>query len=190
MFYLRQLFFANFDLKVHTDQGAYCVKVPEQVTEPVTIDPDDYTKLWNEMRENISLVKGRNLGAGQGTFNHIAGGYDAGYYGYGDIPIFQSRDEVHNTLDSRYTYSLVFAADMYATVFKADPLDPARGQRYRDHILRPGGSQDDIESLKVRCLYCQQGRAAVDALTQSFLGREPNSEAFIKELFGSQGASS
>ena len=39
---------------------------------------------------------------------------------------------------------------MYATVFKADPLDPARGKRYRDKILLPGGSQDDIESLKVR----------------------------------------
>ena len=49
-----------------------------------------------------------------------------------------------------YTYSLVFAADMYATVFKADPLDPARGQRYRQNVLLPGGSQDDIESLKVR----------------------------------------
>ncbi|KAI0822314.1 Metalloprotease [Trametes gibbosa] len=129
LFYLRQLFFANFDLKVHTDQEAA-----------------DYTKLWNEMRESISLVKGGNLGAGQGSFNHIAGGYDAGYYGY--------------------TYSLVFAADMYATVFKADPLDPVRGQRYRDKILRPGGSRDEIDSLK------------------DFLGREPNADAFIEELFG------
>lgn len=83
------------------------------------------------MRENISLVKGDNLGAGQGSFNHIAGGYDAGYYGY--------------------TYSLVFAADMYATVFKKDPLDPTRGQRYREKILLPGGSRDEIDSLKVRC---------------------------------------
>lgn len=46
-------------------------------------------------------------------------------------------------------YSLVFAADMYATVFKADPLDPARGQKYREKILRVGGSRDDIDSLKV-----------------------------------------
>ncbi|KAI8969624.1 Metalloprotease [Trametes punicea] len=134
LFYLRQLFFANFDLKVHTDQ-----------------EPADYTKLWNDMRENISLVKGNNLGAGQGTFNHIASGYDAGYYGY--------------------TYSLVFAADMYATIFKPDPLDPARGQRYRQKILLPGGSRDEIDSLK------------------DFLGREPNSEAFVKELFGQSGAS-
>ena len=83
------------------------------------------------MREQISLVKGKNLGAGEGTFNHIAGGYDAGYYGY--------------------MYSLVFAADMYATVFKPDPLDPKHGKLYRDEILRPGVSRDEIDSLKVRC---------------------------------------
>ncbi|PIL22512.1 hypothetical protein GSI_15201 [Ganoderma sinense ZZ0214-1] len=131
LFYLRQLFFANFDLKVHTDQEAA-----------------DYTELWNNMREEVSLVKGKNLGSGEGTFNHIASGYDAGYYGY--------------------TYSLVFAADMYATIFKEDPLDPQRGRQYRDKILRPGGSRDEIDSLK------------------DFLGREPNSDAFIQELFGSQ----
>jgi len=48
----------------------------------------------------------------------------------------------------RYTYSLVFAADMYATVFKKDPLDPSLGQLYRDKILRVGGSKEEIESLK------------------------------------------
>jgi Zn-dependent oligopeptidase len=50
----------------------------------------------------------------------------------------------------RYTYSLVFAADMYATVFKGDPLDPDRGKRYREKILGPGGSRDDLDSLTVR----------------------------------------
>ena len=75
---------------------------------------------------------------------------------------------------TRYTYSLVFAADMYgkinisetsisnesdlyfppclATVFKADPLDPARGKIYRDKILLPGGSRDEVDILKVRLL--------------------------------------
>lgn len=51
----------------------------------------------------------------------------------------------------RYTYSLVFAADMYATVFKQDPLDPALGQRYRESILKPGGSREETDSLKVGC---------------------------------------
>ena len=117
LFYLRQLFFANFDLKVHTDQ-----------------DAADYTELWNTMREEISLVKGKDLGPGEGSFNHIAGGYDAGYYGY--------------------MYSLVFASDMYATVFKKDPLDPERGRLYREKILRVGGSRDDIDSLKVSTPPC------------------------------------
>ncbi|KAG9227507.1 metalloendopeptidase [Pleurotus ostreatus] len=129
LFYLRQLFFAKFDIKVHTDK-----------------ESADYSALWNSLREKISLVKADKPAPGQGTFGHITGGYDAGYYGY--------------------TYSLVFAADMYATVFKADPLDPSRGKKYADEILRPGGSREELDSLK------------------AFLGRPPNSDAFLKELFG------
>ncbi|KAI9567695.1 hypothetical protein HD554DRAFT_2267097 [Boletus coccyginus] len=129
LYYLRQLFFANFDLSVHNN----------------SLDADtDYTKLWNELRETISLVQGDKYTHGQGAFGHIVGGYDAGYYGY--------------------TYSLVFAADMYATVFKKAPLDPKLGKLYRDKILLVGGSQDDMDSLK------------------DFLGREPNPKAFIDEI--------
>ena len=39
-----------------------------------------------------------------------------------------------------------------ATVFKADPLDPARGKLYRDKVLSLGGSRDEIDILKVRLL--------------------------------------
>jgi len=131
LYYLRQLFFASFDMKVHTDQEA-----------------TDYTDLWNDMRESISLVRSGKRTPGQGTFAHITGGYEAGYYGY--------------------MYSLVFAADMYATVFKKDPLDPSLGDRYRRSILAPGGSREEIDSLT------------------EFLGRPPNSEAFLRELFGSE----
>ena len=46
-------------------------------------EPTDYTKLWNSLRESISLVKGSETAEpGQGTFAHITGGYDAGYYGF------------------------------------------------------------------------------------------------------------
>jgi Zn-dependent oligopeptidase len=48
-------------------------------------------------------------------------------------------------------YSLVFAADMYATVFKKDPLDPMLGYKYKNSILRPGGSREELDSLTVRC---------------------------------------
>ena len=67
---------------------------------------------------------------------------------------------------NRYSYSLVFAADMYQTVFKEDPLDATRGDRYRRSILQPGGSREELDSL------------------EEFLGRPPNSDAFMKELFG------
>jgi len=129
LLYLRQLFFAWFDYRVHTDK-----------------DKEDVTALWNDLRERVSLVKGGKRSAGQGSFGHLVGGYDAGYYGY--------------------TYSLVFAADMYSTVFKSDPLDPGRGNRYRTSILEPGGSREELDSLK------------------EFLGRPPNPDAFMEEIFG------
>ena len=91
------------------------------------------------------------------------------------------------TMGRRYTYSLVFAADMYATRFKADPLDPARGKLYREQILPPGGSQDDIKSLEVRTPHRRFQRRLdlpLFFMCQDFLGRPPNSEAFVKELFG------
>ncbi|KAJ7784621.1 metallopeptidase MepB [Mycena metata] len=134
LFYLRQVFFAKFDIKVHTDQEA-----------------EDYTQLWNTMREEISLVKAEKACPGQGSFGHISGGYDAGYYGY--------------------TYSLVFATDMYSTIFKGAPLDPTRGKLYRDKILKFGGAREELDSL------------------EDFLGRPPNSDAFLKELFGTVPAS-
>ncbi|KAF8674541.1 Peptidase family M3 [Rhizoctonia solani] len=135
LFYLRQIFFGKFDIKVHT-----------QDTQGAKAD-HDYSTLWGKLREETSLVKsGSSATHGQATFAHITGGYDAGYYSY--------------------AYSLVFAADMYKTVFKGAPLDPARGKLYRDKILRPGASRDEIDSLK------------------DFLGREPNSEAFLENLLG------
>ncbi|EJD41303.1 zincin, partial [Auricularia subglabra TFB-10046 SS5] len=112
---------------------------------------EDYTKLWARLREETSLVKGPARDApGQGAFAHLTGDYDAGYYGY--------------------AYSLVFAADMYRAVFAADPLSAAAGRKYRDEILRPGGSRDEMDSLK------------------AFLGRPPNSDAFLEQLLGSQKA--
>jgi metallopeptidase MepB len=84
---------------------------------------------------------------GQASFGHIAGGYDAGYYGWSHL--FYQTELSFDISPVRYLYSLVFAADMYATVFKEAPLDPARGRLYREKILKVGGSRKELESLKV-----------------------------------------
>jgi Zn-dependent oligopeptidase len=47
----------------------------------ICLDKQDVTALWNDLREQVSLVKGGKRSAGQGSFGHIVGGYDAGYYG-------------------------------------------------------------------------------------------------------------
>jgi len=132
LFSLRQLFFGTFDIKVHTE----------------TKDGDvDYSKLWCDLREEVSLVKtGDKITPGQGSFGHIMGGYDAGYYGY--------------------LYSQVFSADMYHEVFSKDPMSSQAGKKYRKEILLPGGSRDEMDSLK------------------AFLGRAPSSDAFLKSILG------
>lgn len=43
-------------------------------------------------------------------------------------------------------------------------MDKKTGMRYRQHVLQPGGSQPELESLS------------------NFLGREPNDEAYYSEV--------
>jgi metallopeptidase MepB len=60
--------------------------------------------------------------------------------------------------------SNVYALDMFYTVFKADPMNPKEGRRYRHTVLERGGSQPEMKTL------------------EDFLGRKPSTEAFYKEL--------
>jgi thimet oligopeptidase len=63
-----------------------------------------------------------------------------------------------------YMWSKVYAADMF-TRFKAEGLlNEQTGSEYRKEILEKGSSRDELDSVK------------------AFLGREPNSEAFFKDL--------
>ena len=63
-----------------------------------------------------------------------------------------------------YLSSQVYSADMFHSVFEKDPMDGKEGRRYRHTVLEKGGSQDEMETLK------------------EFLGREPNGDAFNREL--------
>lgn len=111
------------------------------------LDTLDLFKTWNKLREEITLLPSDgNATKGYASFGHIAGGYESGYYGY--------------------LYSLVYAADIYYSLFKDDPMNATNGIRYRDIILKPGGSKEIKDNLV------------------ELLGREPNSEAFLQEIFG------
>ncbi len=63
-----------------------------------------------------------------------------------------------------YLWSHVFGDDMYTRFEQSGPLDSATGAEYRRTVLERGGSVDG------------------DELVRSFLGREPNNEAFLRGL--------
>jgi thimet oligopeptidase len=63
-----------------------------------------------------------------------------------------------------YLWSRVFGDDMFTRFEQAGVLDPVTGLEYRRKVLERGGSVDG------------------DVLVREFLGREPNSDAFLREL--------
>ena len=63
-----------------------------------------------------------------------------------------------------YLWSRVFGDDMFTRFEEPGASVSAVGAEYRQHILEPGGTAD------------------ADQLIQRFLGREPNADAFLREL--------
>ncbi|KAI9146266.1 hypothetical protein BKA69DRAFT_1162856 [Paraphysoderma sedebokerense] len=111
---LRQLTFGLFDLTIHT------VKAGEEKV--------DTTHLFNKCREEVGLIKAPEGTFGQATFDHLMGGYDAGYYGY--------------------MWSLVYSADIFYSRFLPEGvLNKKVGLDYRSKVLTPGGSRDGMDML-------------------------------------------
>ena len=105
--YGRQWLLATFDMALSTD-------------------PQPPLALWKNLEAATPLghVEGTFFPA---SFEHIAGAYAAGYYGY--------------------MWSQVIALDMLSA-FKKDMLDPKVGARYRDTILAQGGQEEEMKMVR------------------------------------------
>ncbi len=101
------------------------------------------TEVLKEVQADISLIKYMEGTHFHTAFGHL-NGYGASYYGY--------------------LWSKVYAQDMFSVFDANGILDTTTGIRYRDIILAPGSSRDEL------------------GLVKEFLGRDPNNKAFLKEL--------
>jgi thimet oligopeptidase len=100
---------------------------------------DVVKKLQNQLTP-FAYLDGTNM---QASFIHLTA-YGAGFYSY--------------------TWSRVYAEDMFSVFEKNGIMDPKTGLRYRDYILAKGGTDEEYN------------------LVRNFLGREPNQEAFFRSL--------
>jgi thimet oligopeptidase len=104
----------------------------------------DVTSFFNDLRLKMIQLPGVDGEAFPASFGHLVSGYDGVIYGY--------------------LLADTFAADLFHTKFKGNPLDPVAGSAYRKAILEPCGSVDPM-----------------DLLTR-YLGRKPTIDAFLSNL--------
>ncbi len=63
-----------------------------------------------------------------------------------------------------YQWSLVYACDMFQRFKELGMLSPEAGRMYREKVLERGGTMDGLD------------------LVRDFLGREPEMEAYLRNL--------
>ncbi len=121
---VRQLEFAMFDLRLHSEIDASAGPVPmEQVL-----------ALLDEVRREVAVIVPPAWHRFPNSFSHIfAGGYAAGYYSYKWAEVLSAD---------------AFEAFEEAGAGKGSLLDPVTGERFWREILAVGGSRPAIESFK------------------------------------------
>ncbi len=103
----------------------------------------------------LKATPGTNFAA---SFGHLAGGYDATYYGY--------------------MWAEVYSADMFERFEREGLMSEATGLSYRQEILAAGGTRDSAVRLRrsrERTLMRGLGQESL----RRFLGREPDMRAFL-----------
>jgi Zn-dependent oligopeptidase len=107
---LRQVFFSLIDMYYHT--------------KPV----EDTTALWLKVFTEVTGMELPPNTVPDASFEHLMGGYQAGYYGY--------------------QWSKVFAQDVFTMFEQNGYFDEKTGLEYRQKILSPGGSRDPEEMIR------------------------------------------
>ena len=98
-----QAFYAQYDMTIHG-------------TKPQS----DVDKTWFDLQRSMTPFAGIAGTYPEAGFEHLMGGYDAGYYGY--------------------LWSKVYAQDMFTRFQKEGLENPAVGAAYRKDILEPGAT--------------------------------------------------
>ena len=159
LFNLRQLHFGIYDMTIHE---------PKSHAE---VESFEFSELYNKLNREISHFDspaqlGQNYKWGKHPSNAVLVLVDTRT----NIQIGNGQTTFGHLLGGYdagyygYLSSQVYSADMFHSVFEKDPMDGKEGRRYRHMVLEKGGSQDEMETLK------------------DFLGREPNGDAFYREL--------
>ena len=116
---LRQIEFAVFDMRLHSDFDPATGRTAQQLLE--------------EVREQVAVLKPPAYNRFPNSFSHIfAGGYAAGYYSYKWAEVLSA--DAYSAFEEMSESNGV--------------LDPKTGARFRDEILAVGGSRPAAESFK------------------------------------------
>lgn len=108
----RQLMLALLDMNYHL----------------VSSGPIDTTAIHDRLHREVLGLEPVEDSRFQASFNHLMGGYDAGYYGY--------------------LWSDVYAADMFSRFEAQGLLNAELGAHYRKTILEPGNMKENLDLLR------------------------------------------